>query len=760
MNVKTILKTAWKKSVQFYRKRLKPKSWRRVFLKGAIGLGLAALIGIVTVLYYAFQLPDLSVLVSRRVNESTKIYDRTGSTVLYDVHGEEKRTIIPWEQIPTNIKNATLAAEDSSFYQHSGIDLRGIIRALYKDISTLSASEGGSTITQQLVKQALIGDQKTLSRKIKEALLAIQIERAYSKDYIFWMYLNQIPYGSNTYGIEAASTTYFGKSARDLTPAEAALLAGMPKAPSYYSPYGTHTTQLRARARYILDRMNMLGYLSDIEYQAAIAELPTFHQAQEQFDAPHFVSEVKKYLLKKYGTDQVENGGLKVITTIDMNLQDIASSSLVKYGEVNEKKYKASNAALVALDPRTGQILAMVGSRNYFGSSSPAGCNPGVSCKFDPQTNVAVSPRQPGSSFKPFAYATAFEKGYPDSTMLYDLPIEFNPACDSAGKQEKSQSGACYHPQNYSLTFTGPVTMRNALQRSLNVPAVETLYLAGINNTVETARGMGISTLSKDDSGLSLVLGAPSVSLLDMVSAYGVFANDGVRLPSTYIIKITGADGAVLEEYKQDEERVLPAQVARMISDVLSDNNARAPVFGATNSLYLGARPVAAKTGTTQKNRDGWLLGYTPSLAVGVWTGNNDDTSMTAAGAGVSAAGPLWNEFMLKALKNTPIEYFEKPNPIFVDKPMFNGDYRSPNGEIHSILHYVIVSDPTGQFPSNPYAEPQYKNWEAAVQAWALATGQSFFVPTPIPVPDATPGTTTVPWVTFPPPFPTPQPSF
>lgn len=688
--------------------------------------GLLAVVLVVT--YFIYQVPDPSILSIRRVNESTKIYDRTGKTILYDVHGEEKRTIISWEQIPDSVKKATLATEDWGFYNHSGINFRGIARAIWHDVSSFEVAEGGSSITQQLVKKAIVGDDRTITRKIKEMILAIQIERAYSKDQIFWMYLNQIPYGSNAYGIEAASQTFFGKSAFDLTLAEAATLAALPKAPSYYSPYGNRVDQLKNRQQYILKRMLDLDMITDNEYATALQATPQFNKVADQFSAAHFVLMVKDYLIQKYGADLVENRGLKVITTLDVDKQAIAEDVLKKYTAINEKKYKAANAALVSLDPKTGQILAFMGSRDYWDDPSPVGCIPGKTCKFDPNTNVALtSIRQPGSSFKPFAYAAAFLKGYSDSTVLFDLKTEFNQTCGPSGDQEYG-TGPCYHPRNYSGTFTGPVTMRQALARSLNIPAVKTLYLAGIQNTVDTALSMGVESLDPNKAyGLSVVLGGTGISLYDMVSGYGVFANDGVRNPTAFILKITSADGAVLEEYQAQDERILPPQVARMISDILSDNDARSAVFGYNNSLMLPGRQTAAKTGTTQNNRDGWVIGYTPSLVTGIWTGNNDDTPMTAAGAGISAAGPAWNEFMRRALQNTPIGFFTKPNPAVDDRPMMNGDYHGPNGEIHTILYYINPNDAL------------FTNWEIPVQTWVAATGQQQPSPTPEPFVTAPP---------------------
>ncbi len=724
----------------FYIKRLKPKSWKKVF--GTLGIIAACFIvaGAFVLIYFIYQVPDPSILSVRHVNESTKIYDRTGTTVLYDVHGEEKRTIISWEQVPDSIKKATLAAEDWGFYNHAGINFRGIVRAVWRDVSSFEVAEGGSSITQQLIKKTIVGDDRTLTRKIKEMILAIQVERAYSKDQIFWMYLNQIPYGSNAYGIEAASQTFFGKPASELTLSEAATLAALPKAPSYYSPYGNHRDQLLGRQQYILKRMKDLGMISESEHASAIQDVPQFREAADHFAAAHFVLMVKEYLIQKYGEDLVENGGLKVLTTLDVEKQSIAEDVLKKYTAVNEKKYKAANAALVSLDPKTGQILAFMGSRDYWDDPSPAGCVPGKTCKFDPNTNVALTTiRQPGSSFKPFAYAAAFMKGYSDSTVLFDLQTEFNPTCSPSGNQ-KYGTGPCYNPRNYSGTFTGPVTMRQALARSLNIPAVKTLYLAGIQDTVDTARSMGVESLDQNTPyGLSVVLGGAGISLYDMVSGYSVFANDGVRNPTSFILKITAADGAVLEEYKPQDERVLSPQIARMISDILSDNDARAAVFGYSNSLVLPGRRVAAKTGTTQNNRDGWVIGYTPSLVTGIWTGNNDDTPMTAAGAGLSAAGPAWNEFMRRALQGTTVEFFTKPNPVVDDRPMMNGDYHGPNGEIHTILYYTNANDAL------------FTNWEIPVQIWMAATGQQQPPPPGEPTPEPGASSTPIPWVTAPP---------
>ena len=658
-------------------------------------------------LYLQRTLPDPESIATRKVGESTKIYDNTGEILLYDIHGEEKRTIIPWEQIPENIKKATLASEDSDFYNHKGLDLKGIARAFFKDIINLGVSQGGSTITQQLVKKALLGDERTISRKIKEAVLAIEIERKFTKDQIFWMYLNQIPYGSNAYGIEAAAKEFFGKNAYGLTLAEAATLASLPKAPSFYSPFGNHVDALMGVKNSVLASMKNLGYINETEYQEALSQKLEFKAVDDDIQAPHFVIMVKEYMSSKYGEDAVESGGFKIITTLDSNLQKIAEEAVSKYATINKEKYKAVNASLVAINPRNGDLLALVGSKDYFNIEDEG------------NFNVAIANRQPGSSFKPFAYAAALAKGYPDDTVVFDLKTEFNPNCNPNSSQTKDQYGLdCYHPQNYDGRYRGPVTFRQGLSQSLNVPSVKALYLAGIDDTITLAENMGITTLGdKSRFGLSLVLGGAEVKLVDLVSAYGDFANDGMRSPWSFIQKIESSNGQVLEEKTNEQERVIDSQIARLISNMLSDNVARAPVFGYSSSLYFPGRDVAAKTGTTQENRDAWVVGYSPNLVAGVWTGNNKNESMTKEGAGISASGPMWHEFMAKALSTMPNERFTNPDPVIVNKVMLDGNYTylregSSFPEYHEVLYYVDRSNPLGPIPLNPSTDPQFKNWE------------------------------------------------
>jgi len=694
------------------------------------------------------DLPDPTRITERAIPESTKIYDRTGKIILFEVHGEEKRTVISLHEVPEVVKNATLAAEDVRFYEHRGLDWRGILRAASKIISSGKITQGGSTITQQVAKNSLLGwSQRNILRKIREQLMAVMLERKYSKDEILEIYLNQIPYGSNAYGIAAAARTFFGKEVKDLSVAEAALLAALPKAPTYYSPYGSHKEALLARKDWVLDHMAEAGFISKNEAERAKKEVLIFAPPRQAIRAPHFVMYVREYLNQKYGEEFLEQGGLSVITTLDWKLQEEAEKIVKEGAEKNEELVQAANAALTAIDPRTGEILAMVGSKDYWGKPFPEGCTPGVNCRFDPHVNVAVRKRQPGSAFKPFVYATAFKKGYTPDTVLMDVPTEFNPLCspDGTPRNHNISSDECYHPQNYDGKFRGPVSLRQALAQSLNVPSVKLLYLAGVKDSILTAKEMGITTLTEPERyGLSLVLGGAEVTLLEMVSSFGAFSQDGILHPKTSILKIINARGEVLEEKKDASLPVLDTEIARTINDVLSDNEARVPVFSPQSSLYFPSRQVAAKTGTTQDYRDAWVIGYTPSLIAGVWVGNNDNTPMNQKGLSIMVAGPIWHKFMEAALKETPPEEFPKPKPVVPEKPILRGLYRSGPilkidkiskklateytpanlieeksfGGVTSILAQVRKEDPLGDPPQDPTQDPQYNNWQAAIVRW------------------------------------------
>ncbi|MGC9048850.1 MAG: penicillin-binding protein [Patescibacteria group bacterium] len=676
-----------------------------------------------------YNLPDPNKLLERAVAQSTKIYDRNGRTVLYEIFTDQRRTMVSLSDVPRDLIFATIVIEDKNFYRHPGFDLRGIIRAVVMDVLHLGKVQGGSTITQQFIKNALLTPQKTYARKIRELILAYQIEKNFSKEQILQMYLNEIPYGSSAYGIEAASQIYFGKSARDLTLDESALLAALPKAPTYYSPFGQHRDELVSRKNYILDLMVEEGYITQERAELAknIDTLKKIVSRRENIIAPHFVMYVKDLLAEKYGVRMVEQGGLKVITTLDLDKQKIAEEEVIAQTEKNWKNFNASNAALVALDVRTGQILSMVGSKDFFDK------------KIDGQVNVTIRPRQPGSSFKPIVYATAFQKGFTPETILFDVETNFGPA----GPQ-----GQNYIPKNYDEKERGPVTMRQALAGSLNIPGVKTLYLAGLNNVLNLAQQMGYTTLTDPSRyGLSLVLGGGEVKLLEHTAAFSIFAREGKKIPTIAILKVEDSKGNVLEEWGQENfstEEVIPAQIARQINNILSDNEARSFIFGANSPLYLGERPAAAKTGTTNDWRDGWTIGYTPQLACGVWVGNNNNDKMKKGADGVVVAAPIWHNFMIRALANEPIENFTQPETLTVEKPILRGeipgdlivkidkasgklatDLTPPNYIIeksyktyHSILHYVDKDNPQGPPPEEPGRDPQYFAWEEGIKKW------------------------------------------
>lgn len=703
--------------------------------------GIFLLFVLAVFIYFAKDLPSPGKINSRVVTESTKIYDRTGNHLLYDIHGEEKRTQISFSDMPDNIKFATIALEDQNFYSNQGVEITSILRAGMADLFHLGARQGGSTITQQFIKQTVLTPEKTLSRKIKEAILSIEMSQKFSKDEILGMYLNQIPYGSNAYGVESAAQTFFGKHASELTLDEGTLLASLPQAPSYYSPYGNHTDALIGRQQYALKQMASLGYITQDQAEEAkqidvIAKIKT---PSENISAPHFVMYVKEYLEKKYGDRMLEQGGLKVYTTLDWDKQQAAEQA-VKKGEAGDLKYGANNSALVAMDPKTGQVLAMVGSKDYFGKPSPEGCTPGKNCKFEGNFNVATALRQPGSSFKPYVYLTAFKKGYTPETNIWDVDTSFS-----------TDSEKDYNPKNYDNKNHGLLQMKNALAMSLNVPAVKTLYLAGVKDSIDTAHSLGISSLNDPDKyGLSLVLGGGEVTLLDHVSAYGSLATGGIRHDKTAILKILDSQSKVLEQYQDNPgQRVVEEKYVSMLDYIMSTNDLRAPVFGEHSPLAFSDRPVAAKTGTTNEWRDGWTIGFTPSLAVGVWSGNNDNTVMAQGADGVFTAAPIWRAFMNSVLPNYNIEQFPKYEKEDAGKDVLNGklDLSSkinvckipgkkdqyclandacPSSKTdkkefftaHSILYYVNKDDPRGDAPKDPEKDPQYNNWEKAVQKW------------------------------------------
>lgn len=652
--------------------------------------------GLFLFIYYAKDLPRPEVFTEKQFIQPTQIYDREGEVVLYQIYGEEKRTVVPLEQIPSFLKEAVIAAEDANFYHHFGLDLRGILRSILNNLKIGRPIYGGSTLSQQLIRSTFLTLDKTAQRKIKEIILTLELERRYSKDQILGFYLNQIPFGSNAYGVEAASETFFNKPVQDLSLAQAAILAALIQGPSRLSPYGSHVDDLLARKNYVLDRMAQEGYITPEEATAAKEEVLTFTGVRQSIKAPHFALYVKEYLEEKYPDYFLKEKGLKVYTTIDWELQE-AAEKFVSEGVKSNKNYDAYNAALVALNPQNGEILAMVGSADWYATSSyPLGCEGTTEgCLFDPKFDVAtLGQRQPGSAFKPFAYAEAFRKGLSPETVLWDAQTEFNPNCAADATDEKDDYDMdCYNPQNYDGRYRGEIDIRHALAQSINIPAIKALYLAGVQDTISLAKNLGITTLNQPLSwyGLSLVLGGGEVKLLDLVSAYGVFANRGLQVPPVSILRIEDSQGNIIEENKKTPKRVLETKIADSINDVLADNAAKVPAYGPNSIIFIPGQQVAVKTGTTQEFKDGWTVGYTPNLAVGVWVGNNNGALMNKE-PGVVLAGPIWNKFIIKALGKYPSTQSFREIEMTTTTP---------------ITYYEEQMDTN---------DPQYYNWQWAIE--------------------------------------------
>ncbi len=673
------------------------------FLRAGFVAGGALLVGFgIGLIWIALEpVPDINTLSTRKISESTRIFDRTGETVLHDLNPDVTRSIIPLEDVSKNIQEATIAIEDSAFYYHNGISIPAIIRAIVVDITTGSLAQGGSTLTQQVVKNTLLTNDKSFVRKIHEWVLAIKLEQRYTKDEILALYFNNTPYGGTIYGVEAASRAFFGKSAKEVSNAEAAYLAALPQAPTYFSPYGNNREALEKRKNLVLERMLKLGYLTDAEYDEAVAEKVTFSPSRENsIIAPHFVFYIEEYLEEKYGPTAITQG-LTVTTTLDVDLQHEAEAVVNRYALENQKKFNAENAALVAMDPKTGQILSMVGSRDYFDDA------------IDGNFNIALAERQPGSSFKPFTYAAALAMGYTPDTIIFDLPTQFSTACSPSGIFEREYP--CYAPGNYDDKFRGPMTFTTALAQSINIPAVKIMYIAGIDTVIDLATKMGITTLGDAKQyGLSLALGAAEVRLLDMVDAYSVFAAEGMKNPPTGILKVVDDEGRVLEEFEVHPELVLDPGVARDMSYMLSNNEARFPEYPANNPFHFEGYDVAAKTGTTNDYRDAWTIGYTPGIVVGVWAGNNDNTPMTKEIAGYIVA-PMWHEFMEVALQKLPQEYFSERRPIPDNAPAALRGVYSDGRSIHDLLWWVNKNNPLSGGSSRNDQQSPY--WEYSLHA-------------------------------------------
>jgi 1A family penicillin-binding protein len=594
---------------------------------------IGVLFSISVFIYFAKDLPRPEKYTEYPVVRQTEIYNRSGENKLYTIYGEEVREIISINDVPNHFINALLTAEDRSFYSHFGIDFKGIARSFVLNFQEGRTVAGGSTISQQFVRSAFLTTEKKIIRKIREIVLTLELERRYSKNEILEFYLNQVPFGSNIYGIESAANVYFNKSAKELSLLESAVLVSLLPAPSYFSPFGENIDILLSRKDRLLDSMSEEGFITKNKAEEAKKEEVVFYKSPEYIKAPHFVFSVKNSLEEKYGEDFIKEKGLKIYTTIDYNIQKEVEK-IVKEKVQENYKYNAYNAAVVVIDPNNGEVLALVGSADYFGSSLPEGCTPGLDCKFDPFTDVTKKERQPGSSFKPFVYAIAFENGYSGETVVVDEETNFGTPLNP------------YIPQNYDGRFRGEVTLREALAQSLNIPAVKVLKdFAGLKYTVEKVRDFGINlSQSYEFYGLPLVLGGGDVKLIEIALAYGIFANDGYKNNLSSVLKITDKDGNIIEENNNpSQKRVIKQSTAEEITDILSDNDARAPVFGQNSPLYIEGYDVAVKTGSTQNFRDAWCVGYNDDFIVGVWVGNNNNSSMVNA-SGVVVATPIWRE--------------------------------------------------------------------------------------------------------------------
>ncbi len=713
-----------KKGAGFIKFRFKKK---HLWISIPLLLIMISLIGAI----YFFILKDLPLptkLSSSSAPQSTQIFDRD-QKLLYTIYAARNQNFVPLSQIPKHMQEATIAIEDKDFYKHGGFSLIGIGRAVVS-IVFFQGVQGGSTITQQVVKNTLLSPERTLTRKIKEFILSIQVERKYTKDEILQIYLNEVPYGGTAWGIEAASQTYFRKNAKDLTLTEAVILAGFPQRPSYYSPYGTSNKAYIGRAEDVARRMREDGHITRDQENKIKEELPNvkFTPDDQGIRAPHFVFYVKELLTQKYGEKFVEQGGLKVKTSLDLDLQDktqnIVSEEVAKLGQ-----FKVGNGAAVVMDPKSGEILSMVGSKDYFAKD------------YDGQVNVAMSLRQPGSALKPFTYSTGLKAGYTAATVLMDVPTEFP---GGVGKPP-------YKPVNYDNKYRGPIQVRFALGNSINIPAVKMTGLVGVKNMLRTAYDAGVKSLEPTDEnlkrfGLAITLGGGEVKLLELTSGYATIANKGEYLEPMAILKVEDRDGKVLEEVKDKKpKKAISEEIAFIISHILSDNNARSQVFGPSSLLNIPGKTVAVKTGTTDDKRDNWAVGFTYSRVVGVWVGNNDNSPMNPQiASGVTGATPIWNRIMQEALAGKASENFDKPgNVVALEVDSLGGGL--PCRDLPKRSEYFVKgTEPTKDcliektldgkdyyvfVEFDPVSTDGKNRWQEGIDAWANSQGDPKYRP-------------------------------
>ncbi len=685
-----------------------------------------SLIGLIVFTLFSFvvfakDLPSPTKLTARDASLSTKIYDRNGK-LLYDIFGDKNRALVKWNELPPYVKQATLSIEDKDFYKHQGFSIAGIVRSFFKLLLFREIQGGGSTITQQVVKNTLLSPEQTFTRKLKEFFLAIQVERKYSKDEILQIYLNEVPYGGTAWGIEAASQNYFSKEAKDISLAEAVILAGLPQSPSFYSPYGNNPKAYVSRAEDVARRMREDGHITKEQEQQLKKEIPEvqFSQNDQGIRAPHFVFYVREILNQRYGDKFVEQGGLKVKTSLDLDLQDKAQN-IVKEEVDKLADFKVGNGSAVVMDAKNGDILAMVGSKDYFAKD------------YDGQVNVSTTLRQPGSALKPITYATGFKAGYTPATTIMDVQTEF---FNGVGQ-------APYKPVNYDAKYRGPQQVRFALGNSLNVPAVKMTALVGIKNLLRTTYDVGIKSLEPTDEnlkrfGLSITLGGGEVKLLELTSGYATLANEGKYNEPVAILEVRDKSDKIIDEVKDRRAKeVIGADVAFLVSHILSDNNARTTVFGPSSLLNVARRTVAVKTGTTDDKRDNWAVGYSPSIAVGVWVGNNDNSPMNQQiASGVTGATPIWNRIIATALEGKDSESFRKPDNVnAIEIDAFGGGLPCRDFPKRS-EYFVKGTEPTRDcvvqktldgkeyfvFVEFDPVSPDGRNrWQEAIDVWAKA---------------------------------------
>lgn len=665
-----LLKGVIKKGIALFRKRHTKKSFYspyktklKYFL---IGTGFSFFFLFLPLIIVALlqNLPNPNTLKQDPFPQTTKIYDRNHH-LLYQFYANQNRTLVKLSNIPKALQEATIATEDKNFYSNPGFDVIAIIRAGLTDLRG-DRIQGGSTITQQLIKSAFLTSDQTVHRKIEELVLSFWTEHVYTKDQILEMYFNLVPYGGTAWGVEAAAQTYFGKNVKDLDLAQSAFLAGLPQAPSEYSPFGTTSTLWKSRQKEVLSHMKDLGYITKPQYDSAVAEQLVFQQPDTPLRAPHFVMYIKDLLIQKYGLSLVEKGGLSVTTTLDLSLQEKAENIVTD--EVSKDAYLSlSNGAAVIANPKNGDILAMVGSANY---NNPDWGN----------VNIATSLRQPGSSIKIVTYAVALSKGYTPATTIDDTPISFPGAIYP------------YTPVNYDGQFHGRVTIRQALANSFNIPAVKLLNSVGIDSFVDMGRKLGISHLEDADNyGLSVTLGSADVTMLDMTTAYATLANLGDRVDLNPILQVTDSKGSVLEEKDVNSHAVLDKGVAFQIGDILADNQARSWEFGPNSPLKIDGHHVSVKTGTTDNKRDNWTIGYTPNYVVTVWVGNNDNTPMSQAlASGITGAAPIWHGIMSTLLQGKTDPPLAVPTDVIAKACQGHEEYFVSGSENNVNCNYTI----------------------------------------------------------------------